>query len=122
MPSYRAEEDTMNGIWSVDDASFAEIVEQAEGLVLVDFAAAWCAPCRIMTPVLEQVAAEYGSRVKVVTLDVDTSPVTAVRFGVRSLPTLVFLRDGVEVDRSVGAVPKAALQARLDTHLAVPAA
>ena len=111
----------MNEIRSVGDASFTEIVEQAEGLVLVDFAAAWCAPCRIMTPVLEQVAADYGSRMKVVSLDVDTSPVTAARFGVRSLPTLVFFRDGVEADRSVGAVPKAALQMRLDAHLAVPA-
>jgi thioredoxin 1 len=101
----------------VDDESFGEAVERATGLVAVDFTAPWCPPCRILSRVLEPLAAEYGAQLRVVALDVDTSPRTAGRFGVRSLPTVVFFRDGVELDRFVGAVPAAALRSRIEANL-----
>lgn len=104
----------MRGIDRVDDATFGERVERAGGLVVVDFTAEWCGPCRVLAPVLEQLAEEYGPRLRIVSLDVDANPVTTARFGVRGMPTIVFFRDGVEVGRSVGAVPKPVLRARID--------
>jgi thioredoxin 1 len=108
----------MFGLQMVDDASFGEVVERAEGLVLVDFTAAWCPPCRLIAPILAELAEEYASRLAVVSLDADLNPATVARFGARGLPTLVFFRDGLEVDRSIGAVPRAVLQARIESVLA----
>ena len=98
----------------LSDATFAEEVEGAEGIVAVDFWAAWCAPCRISAKVLEEVAPEYESRVRVRTLDTDLNPATETRYGIRSLPTLVFFRDGKVVDQLVGAVPREALRKRFE--------
>ena len=98
----------------LSDATFTEQVENAGGIVAVDFHAAWCAPCRISAKVLEQVAPEYASRVRVATLDTDLNPSTATRYGVRSLPTLIFFKDGKPVDTVVGAVPRDLLQRRFD--------
>jgi thioredoxin 1 len=96
------------------DATFAEEVERAEGIVAVDFWAAWCAPCRVSAKVLEEVAPEYESRVRVKTIDTDLNPATATRYGVRSLPTLIFFKDGKVVDQLVGAVPREALRKRFE--------
>ena len=101
----------------LSDATFAEEVERAKGVVAVDFHAAWCAPCRVSTKVLEQVAPEYESRVRVATIDTDLNPATATRYGIRSLPTLIFFRDGKPVDQVVGAVPREMLQRRFDAVL-----
>lgn len=99
---------------TLSDATFTEQVESAEGIVAVDFHAPWCGPCRISAKVLEQVAPEYASRVRVATLDTDLNPATAIRYGVRSLPTLIFFKDGKPVDTVVGAVPRDLLQRRFD--------
>lgn len=100
--------------WLVDatTANFDAEIE-ASVPVLVDFWAAWCAPCRAVTPVLEQIAREHAGRVKVVKVDVDRSQELAARFGARSIPLLVFIREGREVDRIVGAQPRAAIEAQL---------
>lgn len=94
------------------DSSFA--AETAAGLVAVDFSAEWCPPCRVMEPVVEAIARENAAVVRVFQLDSDTNPAAAARFGVRSLPTILFFREGELVDRLVGAVPKATVQQRID--------
>ena len=99
---------------TLSDATFVEEVERAEGIVAVDFHAAWCAPCRVSAKVLEQVAPAYESRVRVATLDTDLNPATATRYGIRSLPTLLFFRDGREVARVVGALPREAMRRRFE--------
>jgi thioredoxin 1 len=93
----------------VTDESFAAEVLESELPVLVDFTAAWCAPCRMIAPVLESVAAEEGHRLKVVTLDVDHNPETQAAYGVLSMPTLIVFRGGEPVKSMVGARAKAKL-------------
>jgi thioredoxin 1 len=88
-----------------------------DGVTLVDFWAAWCGPCRALAPSLERLAADFSGRAKVAKVDVDANPDLAGRFGVRSIPTLVFFRGGREVERVVGNVPYAQLQQTL-TRLA----
>jgi thioredoxin 1 len=103
---------------AVTDADFASEVEGQKGLTVVDFWATWCGPCRMIAPILEQLATEYDGKVTVAKLDVDANPRSAARFGVRSIPTLLFFKDGKLVDQVVGAVPKAALEAKLVQHAA----
>ena len=102
---------------AVDELSFDDHLASTDGLLMVDVTAAWCGPCRMMTPVLERVAGRADPRLSIVTLDADENPATAARFGVRSLPTLLFFRDGALIDRLVGAVPPTVLDARLEEVL-----
>ena len=101
----------------VTDANFAQEVEGATGLVLVDFWATWCGPCQVIAPLLEQLAVEYAGKARITKLDVDQNQSTTYRFNVRSIPSLLFFRDGRHVDTMVGAVPKAAIEERIKKHL-----
>ena len=102
----------------VTDATFAAQVEQAPVPVLVDAWAPWCGPCKILSPVVDELATELAGRVRVAKLNVDENPATAARFGIRGIPTLLVLRGGREVDRIVGVLPKAEIARRLDRALA----
>ena len=102
----------------VTDASFASEIEQADGLVLVDFWATWCGPCQIVAPILEQLAGEYAGKAKVAKVDVDANQRTAMRFNVRSIPSILFFKNGQHVDTVIGAVPKATLEGKIKQHLA----
>lgn len=99
------------------DATFAAEVERARGLTVVDFWAAWCGPCRMLAPIVEQVAAAYAGQAAVGKLDVDANPETARRYNVRSIPSLLFFRDGGLVDTVVGVVPKRVLEQKIQGHL-----
>ena len=97
----------------VTDATFAGDVEASPIPVLLDLWAAWCGPCRMIAPMVEELAGELAGRVRVAKLNVDENPATAARFGVRSIPTLLLLERGREVDRIVGVQPKAEILRRL---------
>jgi len=99
---------------TVTDATFAAEVEQSPLPVVVDLWAAWCGPCRTLAPIIEELASEMAGRLRFAKLNVDENPTTASRFNVRSIPTLLVLRGGREVDRIVGVHPKAALARRLE--------
>ncbi|RJF72857.1 thioredoxin [Deinococcus cavernae] len=96
------------------DSNFSN--EISEGLTLVDFWAPWCGPCRIIAPVVEELAGQYEGRVKVGKVNVDDNPATAGQFRVMSIPTLILFKNGQPVDTLVGAQPKRAFEALLDKH------
>lgn len=102
---------------AVTDSTFQSEVEQHPGLVVVDFWAEWCGPCRVIAPVLEQLATDYGGKLKVAKVDVDQSQQTAMRFNVRSIPTLMFFKNGTRVDTVIGSMPRAHLVGKIDQHL-----
>ncbi len=98
----------------VTDDTWRAEVEDCPLPVLVDFWAPWCGPCKMVGPILEQLAAERGGKLKIVKLNVDENPRMAARHGVQSIPTMLLLRGPLQLDQLVGALPKAALEARLD--------
>ena len=106
----------MSNAIEVTDANFESEVEKHEGLSVVDFWAPWCGPCRMIAPVLDQLAAEYGEKAKVTKLNVDMNIKTASRFNVRSIPAILFFKDGKLVDQVIGAVPKPALAKKFEEH------
>ena len=102
---------------AVTDASFAADVERSPLPVLVDAWAAWCGPCRMIAPVIDELAGELAGRLRVAKLNVDENPVTAARFGLQSIPTLLVFKNGREVDRIVGVQPKSEIARRLQPLL-----
>ena len=98
----------------VTDDSFASEVLNSELPVLVDFWAEWCGPCKMVSPIVEELSNEYNGKVKVAKLDVDSNPKTATNYGIRGIPTLLMFKDGSAVDQIVGAVPKTHIAERLD--------
>lgn len=110
-------ESEANGTRSVSDATFADEVLRSEKPVLVDFWAPWCGQCKMLAPVLEDIAAIYADKLIVATVDADANPETAMNLGVLSLPTMVVFRSGKEIKRINGAKGKAALCAELEDFL-----
>ena len=102
---------------AVTDATFGLEVEQHKGLAIVDFWATWCGPCHMVTPILDQLAGEYVGKLKVTKVDVDANQKTAMRFNVRSIPSILFFKDGQHVDTLVGAYPKPVFEQKIQQHL-----
>lgn len=103
----------------VSDANFGEEVLSSKEPVLVDFWAEWCGPCRAISPVLEELSAELKGKVKIVKLNVDENPNVTVKYGVRSIPTMILFKDGEAADMKIGAgTPKAGLAKWLESHAA----
>ena len=102
---------------TVTDATFSQEVERSTLPVVVDMWAVWCGPCRMVAPIIDELAGEMAGRVRFAKVNVDENPATASRYGVRSIPTLLVFRDGREVDRIVGALPKAEIARRLSSVL-----
>jgi thioredoxin 1 len=101
----------------VTDANFEDAILNAGKPAMVDFWAVWCGPCRIVSPIVEEIAAEYDGRVVVGKLDVDTNRDTAVKFGIQAIPTILLVKDGEIADRIVGAVDKNSLKTKLEAIL-----
>ena len=109
---------TMNNTYTiVTDSNFKEEVLENTGPVMVDLWADWCGPCHIIAPAIEELAREYQGRVKVAKLDVEANPETATKYGIRSIPTVLFFKNGEVVDQVIGAVPKKELVDKLNSLL-----
>ena len=98
----------------LNDQNWEEQVVKSDVPVLVDFWAIWCAPCRMIAPAVEELAAEYSGKFKVGKLDVDHNQGTAIKYGIRSIPTLILFKDGVAADSVIGVVPKDILKKKMD--------
>lgn len=96
------------------EGNFDETISRESGLMMVDFWAEWCGPCRAIAPVLEELAKESGGKVTLGKVNVDENPGLAARYGIRSIPTILFVKGGKVADQVIGAVPRAKLQAKLD--------
>ena len=100
-----------------NDSNFEQEVVNAGKPAIVDFWAEWCGPCRMISPIIDEISKEFGDKVVVAKVDVDSNPGTAAKFGIRNIPTVLFLKDGEVADKQVGAVPKQALVDKLNTLL-----
>jgi thioredoxin 1 len=101
----------------ITDTNFEEIVLKSTKPVLVDFWAEWCGPCRMVGPIVSEIAIEYENKAVVGKIDVDSNPQISTNYGIRNIPTILFFKDGQVVDKQVGAVPKAVLVAKLENFI-----
>ena len=101
----------------ITDANFEELVEKSDKPVMIDFWAIWCGPCRMIAPIVEEMAGEYEGRAVVGKVDVDSNPNIAVKYGIRNIPTVLFVKGGQVVDKQVGAAPKQSFTTKLDALL-----
>ncbi len=107
----------MSKYLTVSDASFESEVLKSDKPVLVDFWAPWCGPCRMIAPIVEELANDYEGKAKIAKVNVDENPQISMQFGIRSIPTLLIFKNGKVVDQIVGAVPKGVLEGRLKSQL-----
>jgi thioredoxin 1 len=108
----------MADLLNITDDNFETEVLQSNEPVLIDFWAVWCGPCRMIAPIVEEMSGEYAGKAKIAKLDVDANPNVAMKYGIRSIPTILIFKDGKVVEQIVGAVPKQKLVNALDAHLA----
>lgn len=101
----------------INDANFEELVLKSDKPVLVDFWAEWCGPCRMVGPIVEELAKEYDGKAVIGKVNVDHNPNISTNFGIRNIPTILFFKNGQVVDKQVGAVPKASLSAKLNAQM-----
>jgi len=101
----------------VTDANFEELVIKSDKPVLVDFWAEWCGPCRMIAPMVAEMTEEYAGKAVIVKMDVDASPNTPAKYGIRNIPTILFFKNGEIADKQVGAVPKSTLTNKLNALL-----
>jgi thioredoxin 1 len=101
----------------ITDENFQDLVMKSDKPVMIDFWAEWCGPCRMVGPVVEEISKEYDGKAVVGKVDVDKNPQLSVQFGVRNIPTIIFVKNGEVVDKSDGAVPKTQLTSKLDAIL-----
>ncbi len=102
---------------TITDDNFEQEVTKSDKPVLIDFWAAWCGPCRMIAPIVEELAQEYDGKIKIGKLDVDENQQTAIKFGVRSIPTILIFKNGALKDTIIGAVPKAQIVQRLSSSM-----
>lgn len=101
----------------ITDANFDELVLKSDKPVVIDFWAVWCGPCRMVGPIIEEMATEYDGRAVIGKVDVDSNPNVAMKYGIRNIPTVIFVKGGEVVDKQVGAAPKQSFVAKLDAIL-----
>lgn len=105
------------GILEVTSSNWDTEVLKAQGLVMIDFWAAWCGPCRMISPTVEELAKDYSGKVKVAKLNTDENSEIASRYKIMGIPTIMFFKDGIKLDQIVGVVPKQQLKAKIDSFL-----
>lgn len=101
----------------ITDANFEELVMKSDKPVMIDFWAVWCGPCRMVGPIIEEMATEYEGKAVIGKVDVDSNPNIATKYGIRNIPTVIFVKGGEVVDKQVGAAPKQAFVTKLDAIL-----
>lgn len=109
--------DGSSGAGAVNDSTWEDVVLKSSVPVLVDFWAPWCGPCRMIAPIIDEIAQEYGDKLKAVKLNTDESPQVATEYGIRSIPTVMVFKDGQKMDAVIGAVPKSTLVQTIEKYM-----